>query len=103
MNLLDLVREVGLDPKHKATCHGGEFSSPCPFCKEGNDRFLTWPQRHNRNGDYKGGRFTCRVCGRYGDAITFLRQFYNLSYCEACARLQIEPREISNNPLPTTA
>lgn len=93
MNVKDLIEEVGYSPKKKASTQGGEYCSPCPFCKEGNDRFLIWPNRLNKNGEYRGGRFTCRVCGKYGDAITFLRELHGLSYKEACAKLKIEPKK----------
>lgn len=93
MNIKDLVEEVGYAPKRKATCHGGEFCCPCPFCKDGDDRFLIWPQRHNKNGEYQGGRYSCRVCGRYGDAISFLCDLQRLNYREACAKLQIAPKQ----------
>lgn len=96
MNILELIKEIGIDSKRKAACHGGEYSSPCPFCKEGNDRFLVWPNRANKNGALQGGRYSCRVCGRYGDAITFLRQFHGLNYLEACQRLKIQPKEMNN-------
>ena len=86
MDLIDLLEELQLHPKRKASTHGGEYCSPCPFCKEGDDRFLIWPQRHNKNGEYQGGRFSCRKCGKYGDAITFLMQLHDLSYREACER-----------------
>ena len=87
-----MLEEVGYIPKRKASCHGGEYSSPCPFCKDGDDRFIVHPKRHNKNGDYQGGRFSCRVCGKYGDAINFLRQMNGLSYQDACIRLRIEPK-----------
>lgn len=92
MDIKDLVEETGYIPKRKATCHGGEYASPCPFCKEGNDRFLIWPQRHNKNGEYQGGRYSCRKCEKYGDAITFLRDLYGLNYRDACSRLEIAPK-----------
>jgi len=95
MDTLDIAVEHGLQSKRKAACHGGEYSSPCPFCKDGDDRFLIWPKRHNKNGSYQGGRFSCRVCGKFGDAITFLRELYGLSYVDACSRLQIEPKRRS--------
>lgn len=91
-NIINFVEEAGYIPKRKASCHGGEYCSPCPFCREGRDRFIIHPQRYNQDGSYKDGRFACRVCGKYGDAITFLRELYNLSYPEACARLCIEPK-----------
>lgn len=97
MDIKNLVEEAGYVPKRKAASHGGEYSSPCPFCKDGDDRFLIWPQRPNRNGEYQGGRFSCRVCGKFGDAITFLRQLNGLSYKEACGRLRIEPKQRINS------
>lgn len=93
MNIKNLVEESGYSPKKKASTHGGEYCSPCPFCKDGDDRFLIWPNRSNKNGEYQGGRFSCRVCGKYGDAISFLIEFGGLSYKEACQRLQVEPRK----------
>lgn len=98
MNVIDLLEELHLRPKRKASTHGGEYCSPCPFCKEGEDRFLTWPQRYNNNGEYQGGRFSCRKCRKCGDAISFLRQLYGLSYREACERLRIEPKQRNNVP-----
>lgn len=99
MNIKDLVEEVGYKPNRKAACHGGEYASPCPFCKDGNDRFLIWPQRHNKNGDYRGGRYSCRVCGKYGDAITFLRSLCDMSYQNACCKLKLDPKEIPSRPI----
>lgn len=103
MDILEFLRETGLEPKRKASSHGGEFSSACPFCKEGDDRFLTWPHRHNNNGEYHGGRFACRVCGKYGDTITFLRLLHGLGYKEACDQLKITPKQRNNSPLPRPA
>lgn len=99
MNIKDLVEKTGYCPKRKASTHGGEYCSPCPFCKDGDDRFLVWPNKANKNGEYQGGRFTCRVCQKYGDAITFLREFHCLTYKNACARLSIEPKQRSNIPI----
>lgn len=97
MNIKDLVEKAGYIPKRKAATHGGEFCSPCPFCKEGDDRFLVWPNRYNSDGSYTGGRFYCpRHCRKRGDAITFLCQFHGLSYQNACAMLRIEPKRRNN-------
>lgn len=93
MDIKDLVEEVGYTPKRKASCYGGEYCSPCPFCKDGDDRFIIQPNRHNKNGDYCGGRYSCRVCGKYGDAITFLCELLGLSYPAACARLKLTPKK----------
>lgn len=90
MNIKDLTEEAGYAIKRKAACHGGEYCSPCPFCKDGKDRFLIWPNRSNKDGSYQGGRFACRVCGKYGDAIAFLRELHGISYKDACARLKLE-------------
>lgn len=92
MDLFELLEESGYTPKRKAACHGGEYSSPCPFCKDGTDRFLIWPKRSNKDGSFQGGRFACRKCGKYGDAITFIRELYGLSYKDACERLKLEPK-----------
>lgn len=99
MDLIDLVEETGYTPKRKASCYGGEYKSPCPFCKDGDDRFFIQPHRHNQNGEFQGGRFRCRVCGKHGDAITFLRELYGLSYKEACEKLRIKPKERSGGPV----
>jgi DNA primase len=92
MNIKDLIEEIGYSARRKAACQGGEYCSPCPFCKEGKDRFLIWPNRPNKGGEYQGGRYSCRKCGSYGDAITFLREFHGLNYRDACARLKITPK-----------
>ncbi len=92
MDIKDLIEEEGYSPRRKASCHGGEYCSPCPFCKDGKDRFLIWPNRHNKNGEYQGGRYSCRKCEKYGDAITFLRDSYGLNYRDACSRLEITPK-----------
>lgn len=97
MDIIGLIEEIGFIPKRKASCHGGEYFSPCPFCKDGHDRFSIWPNRSNSNGDYNGGRYSCRRCGKYGDAITFLGELHGLPYKDACARLRIPPKERSKN------
>lgn len=98
MNIIDLIQEAGYITKKKASTHGGEYSSPCPFCKDGEDRFLIWPSRLNKNGEFQGGRFSCRVCQKYGDAITFLRELHGMSYKEACVKIRIEPKKRSDTP-----
>lgn len=94
MDIKELVEEEGYILKRKASTHGGEYCSPCPFCKDGDDRFIVWPNRHNKSGGYQGGRYACRKCRNYGDAITFLRELHGLSYLEACASLKITPKEM---------
>lgn len=103
MNIKDLAEEAGLKPTWKAACHGGEYCSPCPFCKDGDDRFLLWPNRPNKDGSYQGGRYQCpRHCKNHGDAIEFLKVFHGMKYPEACARLKLtpKPRNFSTEPRP---
>lgn len=84
MNLLDLIRHD--TPLRRTSAHrGGEYSSPCPFCRRGTDRFKVWPAC---------GRWAClgasagrAGCDRAGDAIAYLRQRDGLSYADACAAL----------------
>ena len=38
--VVEIVEEHGLEPTRKGYSNGGEFASPCPFCKEGEDRFI---------------------------------------------------------------
>lgn len=89
MNIVDLLEEAGYRTKKEGATNGGEYSSPCPFCREGNDRFRSWPDLINNCG-YKGGRYWCRRCEEFGDAINFLRKLYDMSYRDACAKLKID-------------
>ena len=62
--------------------NGVEYHSDCPWCN-GKDRFVIWPDV---------GRYYCRVCNRYGDAINFLRDYCDMTYHQACQELDIDPR-----------
>ncbi len=61
---------------------------PCPFCKTGRDRFAVFvndtPQ-HFKCGIHGNG------CGRYGDAVTFLREYEGLDFYAACEELGVDP------------
>lgn len=61
---------------------------PCPFCKQGTDRFAIFiadmPQ-HYYCGIHGNG------CGAHGDAITFLQEWEGLSFHAACEELGVEP------------
>jgi len=73
-NLLDLIqRESGATFKRQTA---KEYSSACPFCRAGNDRFRVWPLEN---------RYWCRICGRKGDAIQFLRDYKHLPFAQAQA------------------
>jgi len=93
MNLLDLIKEAGFDPEKKGVAN--EYGCACPFCG-GEDRFIIWPDSRDENGIYSGGRFWCRkMCRKAGNAINFLRDFYGMSYLDACTKLKLEPKERS--------
>jgi hypothetical protein len=41
--LFDLIaRDTAL--KRTSARHGGEYSGPCPLCRQGTDRFKVWPR-----------------------------------------------------------
>lgn len=82
--ILDLARELGLDPKKTSSHGGGEFHSACPICG-GRDRFMLWPEQ---------GRYWCRQCGRKGDTIQFCRDFFQMSYPQACEKAGKQPKEM---------
>jgi len=74
----DLVAIAGGDVS--LTEHTGYHSGPCPFCREGEDRFKVFD---NDDGQY----FYCRKCGRRGDAIQYLMMRDNLDFVGAAKRL----------------
>jgi DNA primase len=80
VDLLELIgRDVTLR-KHAAK-DGGEYIGACPFCGDGgkgakSDRFHVWPKA-------KTPRYWCRICGKNGDAIQYVRQRHKLTYPEA--------------------
>lgn len=89
MNLLDLL-QVNIRLKQVARTNGGEYAGPCPFCG-GCDRFRVWPNQDR-------GRYWCRVCGKHGDAIDYLKETRGLSFRDACAELGIEPANRQGGP-----
>lgn len=50
--IAETFRRFGLTPRRT----GGEYHCGCPFCMEGEDRFIIWPE----------GNYLCRFCGRKG-------------------------------------
>ena len=93
MNILSLYQRQGLSARRASSHKGGEHHGPCPGCG-GEDRFHLWPQQG------ESGTFWCRVCGKGGDAIQFLREFENMGYREACAALG---KELSAHSAPSSA
>lgn len=84
MDLLELIRADGIILRRVAATRGGEFCGACPICRAGDDRFRFWPAD-------RGGRWWCRVCGKGGNSIEYLKEVRGLSYLEACHALGIEP------------
>ncbi len=75
--LLELVQEMGINPKKVSASRGGEFHSSCPQCG-GKDRFIIWE---------KESRYWCRQCEQHGDAIQFCRDFLGMTFKSACERV----------------
>lgn len=79
MNILDLLQEKGIVPKHVGKNKGfDEYKSACPACG-GEKRFVCHPERGN-HGD---GTYWCRDCGAKGDIIQFMVDYCSLDYAEA--------------------
>ncbi|MBU2538109.1 MAG: hypothetical protein KKH22_06695 [Proteobacteria bacterium] len=81
--------------------NGGEYQGKCPgngpdcvSLEENTDRMRVWPLQGNV------GTFSCRKCGRGGDAIQWLRDFQGLGYIEACSYLGIEPKTQAKASVP---
>lgn len=90
-----IEREAGVrfgkrQGKNDPTVKGG----PCPFCGQGTDRFAVFvadqPQ-HYLCGIHGNG------CGAHGDAITFIREYHDYGYFEACEHLGIDPSKEYEN------
>ena len=73
MDILELIQAETHIPLRRVAA--GEYASPCPFCRAGDDRFRVWPER---------GRYWCRVCNKCGDDIQFVRDYKDLGYRAAC-------------------
>jgi DNA primase len=78
-DILDVLRDLGCNPIKKASTHGGEWGSSCPFCNEGKDRLRVWPQEKT---GILPGRFWCRQCGHKGDTALLLMEFRQVTFPE---------------------
>src|ERR1039458_8371485 len=85
-DLLTMVEQV-VELRKVSNIDGGEYAGPCPFCKEGKDRFRVWPYR-----DKPG--WWCRQCDHKGDAIAFAREVLGLSDRETFLR-EGEPEKLT--------
>ncbi len=83
MNLLELAEEMRLEPHKTSASHGGEYHCSCPSCG-GTDRFMFWPEKD---------RYWCRQCKAKGDAIQFCRDFQQLSFKDACIKMNQEGKK----------
>jgi len=74
MDIIDTLSELGLELRKTSNTNGGEWHGPCPFCKEGKDRFFVTPNHPN----YKEPVYYCRRCegsgkgGKVSDLIKYL-------------------------------
>ncbi|WP_457573182.1 primase-helicase zinc-binding domain-containing protein [Desulfolithobacter sp.] len=80
MNILELLKDDGLEPRRAASTNGGEYCAPCPACG-GRDRFRIWPAKAET------GRYWCRGCNKSGDAVQYFRDFHGLSFREAAEQV----------------
>ena len=72
-NIVDVVSP--LVPIKRA---GSNYKGCCPFHKEKTPSFVVSEKKQI---------FTCFGCGKSGDVITFIREYYNLSFPDAVRRL----------------
>ncbi len=84
MEIIELLESKGIFLKKSGKSRVG----PCPFCREGTDRFVVWPGE---------GKYWCRGCGKWGDDIQLLRDLEGMTFPEAKAALG---RPLDSNPVP---
>ena len=93
---VDLAGLVSHDVELTEPEHGDRYYGPCPFCREGEDRFKVFK---NTN------LFYCRRCGQKGDAIEYIMLRHGLGFVQATKWLQdtnnVKPAEISPKLQPT--
>lgn len=92
MILLELAKQIGLEPEKVASTDGGEYKCPCPKCG-GRKRFIIHPNKRKKNCI---GSYWCRDCAAHGDTITFCREFLGLSFEDAAKRAQATLPDKSN-------
>lgn len=75
VDLAKLIEDdTGKRLKQESKCKVG----PCPFCNDGRDRFIVWPDR-----------FKCRVCEKSGDAVNYLMYRRGMTFVQACKELGV--------------
>lgn len=78
MELNKLVQLIEQQAGVKFKKQGKEFHASCPFCKTQTKHLIVWPEND---------RYWCRLCGKKGDAIQFLRDYLGYSFSEACEQV----------------
>jgi DNA primase len=91
-DLLGLVQE-DVQLRRVARTSGGELAGPCPFCRQGVDRFRVWPKHPSGRG-----RWWCRRCGRGGDAIAYVQERDGVGFKEALRVLGLDRDEVASSP-----
>ena len=83
LSRIDILAVIGNDTTlHRvASTKGGEHAGPCPFCG-GRDRFRVWPDHPDGKG-----RWWCRQCEHWGDAVDYIQRREGLEFGEALERL----------------
>lgn len=86
VNILDLLKECGMEPRKMSGSKGGEYHCACPGCGDGgkgrnSDRFHAWPDQNDAQGSW-----WCRQCNQGGDVIQFMREFQGKTFKEAASR-----------------
>jgi DNA primase len=97
--IMTYIETKGLHLKRNGATHGGEFVGPCPFCKDGTDRFHVWPAHAKR----QGGGYWCRACRASGDFCALLMKLDGLTYPQACQAAGIEAKQFFNYAKPRQA
>ncbi len=89
MNVLDLLREMGIEPRlaQRGGKRGAEYWSRCPKagCSQ-EDGFHVWPEQNGGTGSW-----WCRNCDRGGDNIQFCRDYMGMDFQEACDKCGRDP------------
>ncbi|MFO8239949.1 MAG: DNA polymerase [Dissulfuribacterales bacterium] len=61
-NTIEVLQSLGLELKKTSGTNGGEWHGPCPYCKDGVDRFYVTPEHPK----YLDPVFYCRQCKEGG-------------------------------------
>lgn len=70
-NTVDIVSYI--DNHVRLVKHGSYFQAPCPFHDDRSPSFTVWPDGH----------WKCFGCGKGGDIVTFVQEWYKVDFKEA--------------------